>query len=657
MVTAFNPKTRTWQRQFPESLAQHDLVYQSPPEDALQGLPLGNGDLGLLLWTEGSRLVAAINKVDLFDDYPDSHDGMVGKPAYDHEPSLRHGARLVIDFGMPVFDILYLQDFTARLGLADATAVVTAGTPFLSVKIKAFASHADQVIVLDCEAAAAEPIAVQALLERYGSRPYSYWYSGFNRDASIGLAGTETTVQADTLMIHQKLRTLDFVVGARMTGIQMTVERTNSHAGRLVTSQALKVNFQLLITLVTSENAADPQASVAAILDQAAGKGVQALYAEHALDWRKFWQASFIDIPGDYLENIWYLNLYHANSACRSAYPPRFNNGLWTWNRDVSNWVYYFHWNMQNFIWPLHTANHPELAGPYFNFRSRSLPNAMAYAKRFQGHEGAFYADVADRRGNNVGTHWNNQTPGSQIALLYWKHYEFTRDRQFLEQDAWPVIREAARYYASLVVQNDSGAYYSPCSQAYEGSPLFAEVITDTAMIKALMPVAADCARLVGFGGAEVGRWQDIAANMNDFHTQPLDEDEYDVDEQGVRILRHGLGKGSPALSGQAFTVGRFLMIEGAEREDFQLDKVPEYVRGPLAGIEPGDRIRCRHGNPARASYYGIPDPEFAPVFPAGLIGLKDQGQRSFPDERRPGSPASVYPAARYRGRRDHGRQ
>ena len=69
-ATAFNPKTRQWERQFPGCLAQHDIIWETPPEDALQGIPIGNGDLGLLLWTEGSRLIAAVNKVDLFDDYP-----------------------------------------------------------------------------------------------------------------------------------------------------------------------------------------------------------------------------------------------------------------------------------------------------------------------------------------------------------------------------------------------------------------------------------------------------------------------------------------------------------------------------------------------------------------------------------------------------------
>ena len=173
-TTLFDPRARTWARTFPQSLSQHDLVYHSPPEDALQGLPIGNGDLGMLLWTEGSRLLAAINKVDLFDDSPDAGDGMVAGVEYDHEPSLRHGARLIVDFGMPVFDVLYLQQFEARLGLADATVQADAQTPFMAVQATAFASQLDQVIVLTCECQCEDDVALRIVLERFGSRPYPY---------------------------------------------------------------------------------------------------------------------------------------------------------------------------------------------------------------------------------------------------------------------------------------------------------------------------------------------------------------------------------------------------------------------------------------------------------------------------------------------------
>ncbi len=629
MKTSFNPKTRTWARPFPQSLAQHDIVYQSPPEDALQGLPIGNGDMGMLLWTEGSRLVAVINKIDLFDDLPDKGDGMVPRVEYGHESTLRHGARLTVDFNMPIFDILYLQEFKACLGLADATVHLKSQTPFLGMEATAFASNSDRVIVLKCHAQGDDSVRIHTEMERYGSRPYAYWYSTINRDATLGLEGTRTTVNGETLLIRQQLGNLHFVVGVRILGDGVMAERLNRHAGRLSLCEGDSADFTLLITALTSENTPDPQAEVINILDHAVAKGFSTIHETHAREWENFWKASFLSIPNDYIENIWYLNLYYANSSCRGAYPPRFNNYLWSWNRDVANWVFYFHWNMHNFIWPLHAANHAELALPFFQYRSRSLPNAKIFARNQQKREGAFYADQADRLGRNNGCS-NNQTPGSQIALLYWKHFKYTGDRRFLEEQAWPVIRETTRYYASLVEEGADGVYRSRLSQAYEGSPLFDEVITDTAMIRALMPAAVECAVLLGCAGPETERWRMIGENMNGFHTQPLDEDEYETNAEGKRILRFGIGRGKEVLSGKAFTVGIYRMLEGEDRAGFRRDALPEEITKPLEDVRKGDRLRRRYGNPDHPVYYGIPDPEIAPVFPGELIGLKDKGSELF---------------------------
>ena len=49
-------------------MAKHDLVYLSPPGDPMQGIPLGNGDIGVLCWCEDTKLIVAINKCDLWDD-------------------------------------------------------------------------------------------------------------------------------------------------------------------------------------------------------------------------------------------------------------------------------------------------------------------------------------------------------------------------------------------------------------------------------------------------------------------------------------------------------------------------------------------------------------------------------------------------------------
>ena len=62
--SAFDFATGRWRISWPGRVARHDLVYLSPPDDPTQGIPLGNGDVGVLVWTDGSKLIFVLNKCD-----------------------------------------------------------------------------------------------------------------------------------------------------------------------------------------------------------------------------------------------------------------------------------------------------------------------------------------------------------------------------------------------------------------------------------------------------------------------------------------------------------------------------------------------------------------------------------------------------------------
>ncbi|MEK7718501.1 MAG: hypothetical protein AAB347_02650, partial [Bacteroidota bacterium] len=63
--SAFDPKSAKWDIAWPGRVSQYDLVYKSPPIDPMQGIPLGNGDVGALVWCEDSKIILVVNKCDL----------------------------------------------------------------------------------------------------------------------------------------------------------------------------------------------------------------------------------------------------------------------------------------------------------------------------------------------------------------------------------------------------------------------------------------------------------------------------------------------------------------------------------------------------------------------------------------------------------------
>ena len=80
-------------------LSKHDIVYFSPTQLEAEGFPMGNGDIGGMVWNHDNGIELQINKNDLWTKAQPEEYGM---------SLLRHAARLKIDFGAPVFSWVHL---------------------------------------------------------------------------------------------------------------------------------------------------------------------------------------------------------------------------------------------------------------------------------------------------------------------------------------------------------------------------------------------------------------------------------------------------------------------------------------------------------------------------------------------------------------------
>ena len=59
-----------------------DLIYLSPVADPVEGLPLGNGTMGTLVWTTPSSLHFQLNRSDVFAVNKDHHGPQAGETDY-----------------------------------------------------------------------------------------------------------------------------------------------------------------------------------------------------------------------------------------------------------------------------------------------------------------------------------------------------------------------------------------------------------------------------------------------------------------------------------------------------------------------------------------------------------------------------------------------
>jgi len=608
--TSFDPNTATWQISWPGRISQYDLVYDSPPIDPFQGMAMGNGDVGVLVWCEESRIIAAVNRSDLWDDAPGERFRNWSEKEEDQSSTLRHACRIIFDFSYPVFNTLYLSGFRGRLSLSDGSISLETSGPFGQVWFQAFVDRSSGLLLGRLESRFKEDAPVAISIERFGSRTFSHWYSQINPDASIGLDGAQSGVGDGSLYILQQLSSGCFAAGVALApdppATMVCREEHSRKATCTLSGGAVKAaDFTFA---VTPPVAGDPRVALDRSLQQARAKGRAEYRSQNQQAWKNIWLRSFMDFGDDYLNRLWHVTMYYAAASQGGAYPGRFTNGLWTWNRDIQPWNFYFHWNQQQLYWPLNAAGHHDLVTPYLNYRFRSLPFAQKDAHDFFHVDGAFISDVTDRLGRNSQAELSNHTPVAEIALDFWRQVQYTGDENLLRNQALPFMIEAAKFYASRLRKEEDGFYHAGEGTGYEGWIQLRDGLTELVYARALFSAVVSACEAAGIKPAEMDHWRNIADSCAALPVQPAGEALIARTPSGFQLLR-GAYAGAPAATDQIFAAGWGI------KENRWL-----FVFYPQEGSESGLKL-------LDGIFPSVPS---SPVFPSGLIGLSQKGTPLF---------------------------
>ena len=559
-------------------LRRHDIVFESPQTEGYEGLPLGNGDISLMLWTQPEGLCLQLNKNDTWTQ-PDGESPML----------LRSCGRINIDFGQPCNDWLYLDDFDARLSLGEAKVRYRTKTPFCSITAEAFVDPETNLLVMDLAYLPAQadgngdqPL-VRISLERYGSRAFPGWYNSMLRDASAGLGRARARAFGGGILVSESFDDksgLRVAAAARVLGQDCPARLVNPKRAEIEWSVGEERRVTLLVAAASAADQDDAEA-VAMSLLAAGEQDLGLIRRRHGQWWSAFWNRSFLQLTDDssgaaydYLENLYYLQLYALGSASRGKYPMIFNGGAFTWNRDTRQWVNPHHWNIQQSYWSLDAANRPELMKPYFCAYSRMIPAARQFAAESrQVGRGMIISEMHDFSGRML-SYKGALTPASQIAQQYWNHYLYNLDPAFLQETAYPFIRECADFYAEYARLNDrTGLYEIGPAAVYEcefGED-FTNTVVDMTMMRYILPVAIEAAGILGVDADRTEKWQAVLDHLSDFVY---------LDGEGPETLAMGL-----------------------DRE------------GRKADFAGQNTTFCRNA---------------APLMPCPIIGLKDKGSRLF---------------------------
>lgn len=162
---------------------------------------------------------------------------------------------------------------------------------------------------------------------------------------------------------------------------------------------------------------------------------------------------------------------YLLISSSRKGGLPANLQGLWN-NSNNPPWRsdYHSNINVQMNYWPAEVSNLSESHVPYLDYINsiREVKKVNSQAE-FPGTRG-----WTVRTENNIfgGETFNWNTPGSAwYAQALWEHYAFTQDKKYLENFAYPILKEICEFWDDQLKRREDGTVVAPNGWSPEHGP------------------------------------------------------------------------------------------------------------------------------------------------------------------------------------------
>jgi alpha-L-fucosidase 2 len=499
---------------------QWKLWYENPAQSWTEALPVGCGRLGAMifggvpheriqlnedsLWSGGprewnnpaAREVLPLVRTALFaGDYVEATRLCKQMQGPWNQSYLPLGD-LLLDFDLPGQADHYRRELDLEDGLARVEYAAAGG----HFRQEVFASFPDQLVIIHIACDHPAGLSFTARLEsplRSAAQPAA--------DGSLCLRGQAPSRVAPSYL-GDVPDAVVYTPGAEGMPFEARLGVLPGHAEVQLRAGALTIRIPagsgwrgatLLLSMATGYNGyqnppaqagKDPALEAAAHLEAARSRSYVDLLSRHLADYRALYQRVHIDLGSSAARS---LPTDRRISGYRPGHDPAleallFQYGRYLliassrpgsqaanlqgiWNNLVrppwsSNWT--ININTEENYWPAEICNLSECHQPLFDLIAGLAENGARTAAVNYGARGWTAHHNADV--------WRQTAPpgnygdGSPVWAMWpmsagwlcqhlWEHYKFTGDRTFLEQQAWPRMRGAARFYLDWLIE--SGDY------------------------------------------------------------------------------------------------------------------------------------------------------------------------------------------------------
>jgi hypothetical protein len=585
-------------------ISEADLIYTKPVPRSEEGMPVGNGRMGSLVWTTPQSLRFQINRVDVYANNSSTNS------FFERHNDYCGGCGFVdIDFGKTVFPE---SGFPQRLSVYDG--LLTVG----GAKVLAW-PHQD-VMAVQVDA----PVQVSLRMLRFDNKYFGGPMEKMIADHVVTVqtrnhtAASRLEIRGECVVLTQEFREGDY-------SCKSAVAIGNGKA-RIPNETEARIEVQPGTVWIASAATFDPKEDVAATalrqLAAAASKGWNGVVKETSDWWHDFWSRGWVDLKSDdgVAQNVarnYHYFLYVMASSSRGKFPPKFNGMLWNTQGDLRTWgAQHWYANTSCYYEAIFASNRISLLDPLFDMYSGMYEASATAARQQWGSQGIYIAETSyfngleklpddiavemqdlyllrkpwEQRSERFkefaqykhphSSRWNwiqsgewkngrwviaergfgpygavNHIFGStaKIAYYYWRRYEFTMDRDWLHDRAYPMLKGAAEFYRNYpnVKRGADGKWHIHNTNSNESIYGARDTDEDMSSMRGITAVALRAAQILNVDAELQSRWREFLDNLAPLPTsddpEALKPDNYN----GPRVFVRGL---KPAIKPGGFT-------------------------------------------------------------------------------------------------------
>ncbi len=389
------------------------------------------------------------------------------------------------------------QNYTRELAINEAIALVAYDVRDVHFTREYFVSYPDQVLAVRLTASKKGALSVDLAFESLLSHTVSATANGLiAKGNAAGSQGRKGTAFTTVVSIQHK--------DGSITRTDSTVGIANATEAVIYVSTA--TNFSRF-DKDPNDGTVNDEAVASAIQQRISKKAYGLIRKAHVADYQTYFnrvslqlgQTSAPDLPTDErlkrysegnddkaLEALYFqFGRYLLISCSRTEGVPANLQGLWNhqlnppWNSNYTTNI-----NTEENYWLAETTNLSEMHRPLLSFIGNLATTGRVTAKTFYGidtgwaacHNSDIWAmtnPVGEGKGSPQSANWNMS--GAWLSTHLWEHYLFSKDTDFLTNNAYPLMKGAAQFCLAWLVEDKKGYLITSPSVSPENKYLTTE--------------------------------------------------------------------------------------------------------------------------------------------------------------------------------------